>query len=155
MRATAEHPPLHSVVLAGLAELGGRSADAQRLTGAVFGAGTIVVAGLLARRLAGERAGLIAAGVAALYPVLIVTDGALMSESLFVVLVGLSLLAAFRLAEAPSARPRRRPGGARRPGRAHARGGAAAAGAAARAGAAPSPPAGAPRWCPSRRSPSC
>ena len=101
VRATAEHPPLHSVVLAGLAELGGRSADAQRLTGAVFGAGTIVVAGLLARRLAGERAGLIAAGVAALYPVLIVTDGALMSESLFVVLVGLSLLAAFRLAEAP------------------------------------------------------
>ena len=102
VRATAEHPPLHSVLLAGLAELGGRSPDAQRLTGAVFGAGTIVVAGLLARRLAGERAGLIAAGVAALYPVLIVTDGALMSESLFVVLVGLSLLAAFRLAEAPS-----------------------------------------------------
>ena len=103
VRATAEHPPLHSVVLAGLAELGGRSADAQRLTGAVFGAGTIVVAALLARRLAGERAGLVAAGIAALYPVLITTDGALMSESLFVVLVGLSLLAAFRLADVPSA----------------------------------------------------
>ena len=58
---TAEHPPLHTVVLAGLAELGGTSPDAQRLTGAVFGAGTIVAVGLLARRLAGERAGLVAA----------------------------------------------------------------------------------------------
>jgi hypothetical protein len=31
---TAEHPPLYSVVLAGLAELGGTSPDAQRRTGA-------------------------------------------------------------------------------------------------------------------------
>ena len=36
---TAEHPPLHSVVLAGLAKLGGTSPDLQRLTGTVFGAG--------------------------------------------------------------------------------------------------------------------
>ncbi len=81
---TAEHPPLHTVVLAGLAELGGTSPDAQRLTGAVFGAGTIVAVALLARRLAGERAGLVAAGLAAVYPVLVATDGALMSESLYV-----------------------------------------------------------------------
>lgn len=98
---TAEHPPLHSVVLAGLAELGGTSADAQRLTGAAFGAGTIVLVGLLGRRMAGDRAGLIAAGLAAVYPVLVATDGALLSESLFVVLVAASLLAALRLAEAP------------------------------------------------------
>ncbi len=100
---TAEHPPLHTVVLAGLAELGGTSPDAQRLTGAAFGAGTIVAVGLLARRLAGDRAGLVAAGLAAVYPVLVATDGALMSESLYVVLVGAALLAAHRLAEAPSA----------------------------------------------------
>jgi 4-amino-4-deoxy-L-arabinose transferase-like glycosyltransferase len=98
---TAEHPPLHTIVLAGLAELGGTSADAQRLTGAVFGAGTIVVVALLARRLAGDRAGLVAAGLAAVYPVLVATDGALMSESLYVVLVGAGLLAALRLADAP------------------------------------------------------
>jgi 4-amino-4-deoxy-L-arabinose transferase-like glycosyltransferase len=100
---TAEHPPLHTVVLAGLAELGGTSPDAQRLTGAAFGAGTIVVIGLIARRLAGDRAGLVAAGVAAVYPVLVATDGALMSESLYVVLVGLGLLAAMRLVAAPTA----------------------------------------------------
>jgi 4-amino-4-deoxy-L-arabinose transferase-like glycosyltransferase len=98
---TAEHPPLHSVALWILAELGGTSADAQRLTGAAFGAGTIALVGLLGRRMAGERTGLIAAGLAAVYPILVATDGALLSESLFVVLVAWSLLAALRLAEAP------------------------------------------------------
>jgi Dolichyl-phosphate-mannose-protein mannosyltransferase len=99
---TAEHPPLHSVVLAGLAKLGGTSPDLQRLTGTVFGAGTIAALGLLGRRLAGERAGLLAAGLAAVYPVLIAADGALMSESLFGLLVAVSLLAAYRLVESAS-----------------------------------------------------
>jgi 4-amino-4-deoxy-L-arabinose transferase-like glycosyltransferase len=98
---TAEHPPLYSVVLAGLAEVGGRSPDAQRLAGTVFGAGTIAAVGLIGRRLAGERAGLIAAGLAAVYPVLVAADGALMSESLLGLLAGLSLLAALRLADRP------------------------------------------------------
>jgi 4-amino-4-deoxy-L-arabinose transferase-like glycosyltransferase len=100
---TAEHPPLHSIVLAGLAELGGRSPDAQRLSGTLFGAGTIMALGLIGRRLAGDRAGLLAAGLAAVFPVLIAADGALMSESLFGMLVALLLLAALRLAEAPRA----------------------------------------------------
>ena len=99
---TAEHPPLHSVVLAGLAELGGTSADLQRLTGTVFGAGTIVLLGVLGRRLASERVGLIAAALGAVYPVLVAQDGALMSESLYVLLVGLSLLLALRLAATPT-----------------------------------------------------
>jgi 4-amino-4-deoxy-L-arabinose transferase-like glycosyltransferase len=99
---TAEHPPLHSLVLTGLAELGGRSPDAQRLTGTLFGAGTIATLGVLGRSLAGERAGLVAAGLAALYPALIAADGALMSESLFGLLVALSLLAAYRLLGNPT-----------------------------------------------------
>jgi 4-amino-4-deoxy-L-arabinose transferase-like glycosyltransferase len=99
---TAEHPPLHSVLLAGLAELGGTSPDVQRLTGSVFGAGTIAAVGVLGRRVASERAGLLAAGLAAVYPVLITADGALMSESLFGLLVALLLLAAYRLVEAPT-----------------------------------------------------
>ncbi len=100
---TAEHPPLYPIVLAGLAKLGGTSPDAQRLAGSVFGAGTITTLGLLGRRLAGERAGLLAAGIAAIYPVLIAADGALMSESLFGLLVALSLLGAYRLVESPTA----------------------------------------------------
>lgn len=101
-RPTAEHPPLYTLVLTGLAELGGTSADAQRLTGSVFGAGIVATVGVLGRHLAGERAGLLAAGLAALYPMLIAADGALMSESLFGLLVALSLLAAYRLVEHPT-----------------------------------------------------
>jgi 4-amino-4-deoxy-L-arabinose transferase-like glycosyltransferase len=99
---TAEHPPLYPIVLAGLAKLGGTSPDAQRLAGSAFGAGTIATLGVLGRRLAGRRAGLMAAGLAAVYPVLVAADGALMSESLFGLLVALSLLAAYRLLETPS-----------------------------------------------------
>ncbi len=101
---TAEHPPLYSVVLAGFAKVGLGSSDAQRLSGSLFGAGTLVAVGLIARRLAGERAALIAVALGAVYPVLIAADGALMSESLFGLLVAFSLLAALRLREAPSLR---------------------------------------------------
>jgi 4-amino-4-deoxy-L-arabinose transferase-like glycosyltransferase len=100
---SAEHPPLYSVVLAGLAKVGLGSSDAQRLAGSVLGAGTIATVGVLGRHLAGERAGLLAAGLAAVYPVLVAADGALMSETLLGLLVALSLLAALRLADAPTA----------------------------------------------------
>jgi 4-amino-4-deoxy-L-arabinose transferase-like glycosyltransferase len=77
---------------------------AQRLTGSVFGAVTVAAAGLLGRRAAGERAGLIAAGVACIYPILVTADGALMSESLYGMLIALALLAAWRLGEQPTPR---------------------------------------------------
>lgn len=100
---TAEHPPLYSVVLAIPSLVGLDSPDAQRLAGAAFGAVTILALGLLGRRLAGDRAGLIAAGLAAVYPTLIAADGALMSETLYGALVALTLLAAYRLVESPDA----------------------------------------------------
>jgi 4-amino-4-deoxy-L-arabinose transferase-like glycosyltransferase len=100
--ATAEHPPLYSVVLTLPALVGLDSADAFRLAGAVFGAGTIALVALIARRLAGDRAGLIAAGVAALYPTLVAADGALMSETLYGLLTAASLLAAYWLYDRPS-----------------------------------------------------
>jgi 4-amino-4-deoxy-L-arabinose transferase-like glycosyltransferase len=99
---TAEHAPLYPVVLAVLAKLGGTGALVQRLAGTVFGAGTIAAVGLLGRRLAGDRAGILAAGTAAVYPILITADGALMSESLYGLLIAVSLLAAYRLSDAPS-----------------------------------------------------
>jgi 4-amino-4-deoxy-L-arabinose transferase-like glycosyltransferase len=67
----------------------------------VFGAGTIALIGLMARRLAGDRAGLIAAGIAAVYPTLIAADGALMSETLYGLLTAGSLLAAYWLYDEP------------------------------------------------------
>ena len=73
-RPTAAHPPLYPLVLAVPAELGVSGQVAQRLTGTLFGAGTIVVIALIARRLAGQTAGLVAAGLAALYPILVTAD---------------------------------------------------------------------------------
>ena len=80
---TAERAPLFPLALAGLAELGVRDGDARLLGRARPAAARSWSLGLLGRRLAGERAGLIAAGLAALYPTLIAADGALMTESLY------------------------------------------------------------------------
>ena len=101
---TAERPPLYPLLLAGPVKLGANSVEAQRLVGSLFGAGTIAALALLTRRYAGARAGLIAAGLAAVYPLLIAADGALMSESLFALLVALSLLVGSALLETPSVR---------------------------------------------------
>jgi 4-amino-4-deoxy-L-arabinose transferase-like glycosyltransferase len=100
--ATALHPPLFPLVLAPFAKLGAGGYLAQRVVVSALGACTIAVAGLVARRLAGERAGLIAAGLAALSPVLVSADGAVMSETLLGLLVALCALAAYRLLERPS-----------------------------------------------------
>jgi hypothetical protein len=72
----------------------------------VAGTATVWVTGLVGLRAGGrhgERVGLIAAGVAAAYPLLIAADGSLRSESVFALLVTLSLLCALRLRAAPSA----------------------------------------------------
>jgi 4-amino-4-deoxy-L-arabinose transferase-like glycosyltransferase len=98
---TAERAPLFTLALAGLSKLGIEGGD-LRVLGLLTGAVTVLVLGLLGRRLAGERAGLLAAALGALYPTLIAADGALMTESLYGALAGLSLLSALRLVDAPS-----------------------------------------------------
>lgn len=102
IRPTAAHPPLYPLVLAAVAKLGGTGQETQRLAGTVFGAGTVIAIGFLGRRLAGERAGLIAAGIAAVYPMLITADGALLSETLYGLLIAVSLIATYRLIDAPT-----------------------------------------------------
>lgn len=96
---TAAHPPLYPTVLAGLSLLGGDSVLAQRSLGAVLGGATIVLVALIARRIGGERVGLAAALIAALYPLMIAADGAPMSESLYGLLIAATLLVALRLHE--------------------------------------------------------
>ena len=100
---TAEHPPLFVCLLALFTLLGaGGMLAQQQLLGAV-GAVTVVLVGLLARRVAGDRAGLVAAALAAVHPLLWLADGALMSESLYGPFVVAALLAAVRIARAASA----------------------------------------------------
>lgn len=96
---TAAHPPLYPTVLAGLSLLGGHGVLAQRALGALFGAGVIVLVALIARKLGGERAGLLAAAIAALYPLFVAADGAPMSESLYGLLIAACLFVALKLRE--------------------------------------------------------
>ncbi len=102
-RASADKPPIYPFLEAVISVLGGRTWAWHDIVDLLAGTATIGVTGLVGRRVAGERVGLIAAGVAAVYPLLIAADGSLRSESVFALLVTLSLLAALRLREAPSA----------------------------------------------------
>jgi 4-amino-4-deoxy-L-arabinose transferase-like glycosyltransferase len=94
---TAEHPPMWELVL-GLANLLGiNSTISHRLIGALLGTVTVVLLGLLGRRLGGNTVGLVAAGIAAVYPPLWAADTSLMSESLYgAILTGALLAATYR-----------------------------------------------------------
>src|SRR5204862_4168542 len=76
----ADHPPLTVVVLAPVSFVTSQALIPQRLTMSVLGTVAVVVIGLLARRLAGDRAGWLAAGVAAVYASQWVNDGLLMHD---------------------------------------------------------------------------
>ena len=99
---TAEHPPLMWVLVAAFDLLGADSILAQRLLLGLVGTVTVVLVGLLARRVAGDGAGLVAAGLAALHPLLWLADASLMSESPYGVWVVLTILLAYRHLDAPS-----------------------------------------------------
>jgi hypothetical protein len=101
---SAGDPPLYTFFLASVSVFGGDSGQAHRLASAVLGTGTILAAGLLARRLRTPRAGLLAAGAVALYPMLWINDTMLLSESLYALVVVGVLWFAFTFAERPSAR---------------------------------------------------
>jgi 4-amino-4-deoxy-L-arabinose transferase-like glycosyltransferase len=92
---TAEFPPLFPAVLSILSIVGADSITAHKLFTSLLGVVTVVLIGLLGRRVAGPAVGLVAAGLAALYPMLFQVDGALMAESLYVPLVTGSLLATY------------------------------------------------------------
>ena len=102
-RASADKPPLYPFLEAGVSLLGGRSWAWHQLVGCLAGAGTVVVTGLVGRRAAGPRAGLIAGALAAFYPLLVAADGSLRSESVYALCIALVLLAALRYRDAPSA----------------------------------------------------
>jgi hypothetical protein len=99
---TAEFPPLFPALLSVVAWLGGTAVQTQRLVNCVIGAGTVIAIGMLARRVGGGAVGVLAAAIAAVYPMLFWSDGALMPESLATLLVVLVLLAAYRVVDSPT-----------------------------------------------------
>ncbi len=99
----ADHPPLTIMVLAPVSWISGWNPNAQRLAMALLGTAGVALIGLLGRAVAGNRAGLFAAGISAVYPNLWVNDGLVMSETLSVLAVVLALLVAYRFARHPTA----------------------------------------------------
>jgi 4-amino-4-deoxy-L-arabinose transferase-like glycosyltransferase len=93
---TAEFPPAYPLLLAMVTLLGFGSPTKHRLVGAVIGGVTVLLIGHIGRAIDGERLGLLAAGIAALYPQLIVFDGAINNESLAALLVAALVLAGLR-----------------------------------------------------------
>jgi 4-amino-4-deoxy-L-arabinose transferase-like glycosyltransferase len=101
---SAEHPPLFSLVLAGFWKLGVHAYTAQKLVVCFIGASTVAFTGLAGREAGGERVGLVAAGVAALYPFLWVADGSLLAESLYAAFMAAALWLALRFVRTRSLR---------------------------------------------------
>ena len=88
----AEHGPLTSIVLAP-ASWASAPLDWQRVVTVLTGLATVVVLGLVGRRLGGAAVGIAAAGLAALYPNLWLNDGLIMSESVAALAVSSWVLA--------------------------------------------------------------
>ena len=101
-RPSAEYPPLFPALLAVPSFLGAKSVDAQRLLLCFVGTGTVVLVGLLGRRVGGPLVGVLAAAIAAVYPMLFLGEAVLMAESVYVLFVTAALLLAYRAADAPS-----------------------------------------------------
>ena len=91
----ADHPPGFVLLLAFLQSIKIRSPMAERYVIAVIGTVTVVVIALTVRYLLGNRAGLIAGFLAAVYPNLWVNDGELMSETLFLLAFSFGLLSVY------------------------------------------------------------
>ncbi len=98
----ASHPPLWTLVLALAAVVGIKTFFGQLLYSAGVGALSVALVGMAGREVAGRRAGLIAAGVTAVYPVFLIDDGSLLAETLVVPLTALVVWAFYRLWHRPS-----------------------------------------------------
>ena len=94
----AEHGPLTSLLMAPVS-FTSHYQDFQRLVTVVTGIALVWAIGRFAEEVAGPKVGLVAAFIAAVYPNLWMNDGLVMSESISMLLVALSLWAAWRASE--------------------------------------------------------
>ena len=95
----AQHPPLYIIALAIPSLLGLRSFLDHQLFSCLIGAGSIILVGLAGRRIIGPRAGLVAAGIAAIYPEFWMNDALVLSETLSIFLTAAVIVAAYRFAD--------------------------------------------------------
>ncbi|MGH2685790.1 MAG: glycosyltransferase family 39 protein, partial [Actinomycetota bacterium] len=96
VRPTAEYPPLFPAVISVASLVGVDTVTGHRVAACLIGAAAVAMIGLLGRRVTGSAVvGLVAAGLAAVYPMLFLMDATLMPEGLFTLLVAATLLAAY------------------------------------------------------------
>ncbi len=100
--ADALRPPMWALVLTVWAWLGQHDWFHQQILSGLIGTATVAMIGLTGRRLAGNRAGLLAAAIAAVYPGLWIYERALLSEVLLLLGVAVMLWLAYRFREQPS-----------------------------------------------------
>ncbi|MFN8036690.1 MAG: glycosyltransferase family 39 protein [Acidimicrobiia bacterium] len=100
--ASADHPPLAPLYYAAWSLVGLSSFHWHMIAGCVVGAATVFVCGLLGREVAGDRAGIITALLAALYANLWVHDPLVTSESITMLMVAVVTLLAYRFWRRPS-----------------------------------------------------
>ena len=84
-----------------ITKLGANGYLAQKLVLCLVGTATVAFVGLAGREAAGPSDGLVAAGIAAIYPFLWVVDGSLMSETLYGALLAATMWSAIRFARRP------------------------------------------------------
>jgi 4-amino-4-deoxy-L-arabinose transferase-like glycosyltransferase len=101
-RPSAGHPPLFVLVLAGVSFFGGTSVVAHQVTEIALDTLAVAAIGLVGREVVSDRVGVIAALLAAVYPGLWATEGGVLSESLYALIVASMLLLAYRFWRLPS-----------------------------------------------------
>ncbi|HZR12603.1 MAG TPA: glycosyltransferase family 39 protein [Acidimicrobiia bacterium] len=103
--ADASHPPLYSLFLAVVPffKNGPATPTQLMLWSCALGAVSVLLVGLAGREIAGSRIGLIAAGLAVVYPNMWVHDGMLLSETMAIFVSAGVVLFAYRFARRPSA----------------------------------------------------
>ncbi|HEY4376482.1 MAG TPA: glycosyltransferase family 39 protein, partial [Acidimicrobiales bacterium] len=99
---TAEYPPALPMVFAVADRVGLSGEESQRILMCCIGSLTVLLVGIAARRLAGPSAGLLAAAVAAGYPMLWAADAAAMPETLAALAGAAVLVLALRARESTS-----------------------------------------------------
>jgi len=93
----ADHPPLTSLLLTPITWLtksSGSFLTAQRLMMVVIGVASIVIVAMIARLLGGDKVGLIAAAITAVYANVWVNDGLIMAETPTFFLLAITMLVA-------------------------------------------------------------
>ena len=104
LRPDALRPPGWAMVLTVWAWLGQHSWFSQQILACVIGSATVLLVGVCARQLTGDRAGLVAAGIAAGYAGLWLYERALLSEVLLLPEIAVFILLVYRFRCHPSLR---------------------------------------------------